>query len=233
MEPKVVIRFSLLAAIVYAALTWTYPSLDRTYAAYFRGVGNTAFSQFWFWSHARVDFLDLHSDTLLRDVNARLPGKLPEDFTLPTASGVNETLMILKNSHAPAHPGFVRTSSRLIGYTPTAVLIALVAATPLALRRRFWLMVWGLLLVHAAIVIRLTALLLDTGFAEPTKPFAVWRPGPIMSDVINRADVILADNPTFAYVVAVFVWILVLVCVQAWYEWRPGSKKEETPKGTR
>ncbi len=233
LEPKAVIRFSLIAVVVYGALTWTFPSFERAYASYFRTVGNAAFSQFWFWSHARVDFVDLQSETLLRKVNAKLPAKLPLGFKLPAASGVTDTLMILKNSRTPAFPGFLRTSSRIIGYTPMAVLIALIAATPVAIKRRFWLMFWGMLVIHGAIVIRLTVLLLDAGFADPTKKYAIWHPGPFMTDVVNRARVVLADNPTFAYVVAVFVWIFVLFCVQAWYDWRPDRKKSETKINTR
>lgn len=233
LEPKAVIRFSLIAVIVYGALTWTFPSFERTYAAYFRSVGNAAFSQFWFWSHAKVDFVDLQSETLLHEVNAKLPAKLPDHFKLPAASGVTDTLMILKNSQVPAFPGFVRTSSRIIGYTPMAVLIALIAATPLAIKKRFWLMFWGMIVLHGAVVIRLTVLLLDAGFADPTKKYAIWRPGTFMADVVDRLRVVLADNPTFAYVVAVFVWIFVLFCVQAWYDWRPDRKKSEKNAATR
>ena len=214
LERKAVTRFSVIAILVYAVLTWTWPTFDHLYARHFRAVGNIAFSQFWFWSNAKVDFLDLNSETLRREVNTRLPASLPDDFQLPQAGGVADTLMILKNRDTPLKPGFLRTSSRLIGYTPTAVMLSLCLATPIAWRRRWWLLFWGMILVHLAIVVRLTALLLDAGFADPAKAFAIFRPGKFMADVIARADTILADNPTFSYNLSVFIWVVLLFLIQ-------------------
>lgn len=221
LQPKVVIKFSLIATAVYAVLSWTWPMFAPAYARYFQGFGNVAFSQFWFWPQGEVDFLDLklEPDALRRKVNVKLPAPLPDAFKLPKAAGVVDTLMILKNRDVPAVPGFVRTSSRLIGYTPTAVLLSLVLATPIAWKRRWWLLFWSMLLVHVVVAIRLTALLLRAGFADPQKQYALFHPGALMQDLIHRGGVILADNPTFAYIVAVFVWIAAFFLVQLWYEW--------------
>jgi hypothetical protein len=46
-------------------------------------------------------------------------------------------------------------------------------------------------------------------------------------DLIERAGVILADNPTFAYIVAVFVWIVTLFLLQCWYEWRESRREDK------
>jgi len=220
LQPKVVIKFALIATAVYSILTWTWPVFEPAYARFFRGFGNVTFSQFWFWPQAGVDFLDLTSDGLRAKVNTKLPAPLPEGFELPKGQGVTDTLLILKNRNVPAVPGFLRTSSRLIGYTPTAVLFSLALATPIAWSRRWWLLFWGMILLHITIAVRLTALLLDTGFADPDKAYALLHPGGFMRDLIERAGVILADNPTFAYIVAVFVWIVALFLLQLWYEWR-------------
>ncbi len=227
LKRSAVIWFSLIAIVVYSALTWAWPSFENLYTAHFRAVGNIAFSQFWFWPNAKVDFLDLKSETLRAQVNAKLPANLPDGFELPKPQGVSDTLMILRNKNVPGSAGFLRTSSRLIGYTPTAVLFSLVLATPIAWKRRWWLLFWGMIVVHVAVVVRLTALLLDAGFADPSKKYALFEPGRFMADIIDRADLILADNPTFSYVVAVFVWVLVLFLIQCWYEWRPDRSKDD------
>ena len=136
LQRKAVTRFSVIAIVVYSALTWAWPSFEHLYTAHFRTVGNIAFSRFWFWSNAKVDFLDLKSETLRAQVNAKLPGKLPDGVELPKPTGDMDTLLILRNKDVPASLGFLRTSSRLIGYAPTAVLFSLVLATPIAWKRR-------------------------------------------------------------------------------------------------
>ena len=227
LQRRTVTRFSVIAIVVYSTLTWAWPSFEHLYAAHFRAVGNIAFSQFWFWPNAKVDFLDPKSELLRAQVNAKLPVNLPDGFELPKPQGVRDTLMLLKNGDVPATAGFLYTSSRLMGFPPTAVLISLVLATPIAWKRRLWLLFWGVIAVHAAIIVRLTALLLDAGFADASKKYALFRPGEFMADIIGRARVILADNPTFSYVIAVFVWVFVLFLVQCWYEWRPGRSKDD------
>ena len=58
------------------------------------------------------------------------------------------------------------------------------------------------------------------------------KPGNFMRDLIERAGVILADNPTFAYIVAVFVWIVSLFLIQLYYEW-VDKRREARNRGER
>jgi len=229
LQRRAVIWFSAIAIVVYAALSlaWAWPPFERAYTAYFRAVGNVAFSQFWFWPNAEVHFFDLKSETLRTQVNAKLPANLPDHVELLKPHGEVDTLLLLQNNHVPGTPGFMRTSSSMIGFAPTAVLIALALATPIAWKRRWWLLFWGLIAMHLAIVVRLTALLLNAGFADPAKKYALFHPGGLTADIIARTRVILADNPTFSYVVAVFIWVLVLFLLQCWYEWRPGRSRDD------
>jgi len=143
---------------------------------------------------------------------------------LPRAEGVRDTLLVFQNRTTPASPGFLRTSSRVVGYVPTAVLVSLVVATPVGWKRRGWLLLWGIALVEVFIVLRLTALMLHTGFADADKAYALFRPGPFAADVIARCHTVLADNPTFAYVAPVFLWLIVLLGFEIWaslrHRWR-------------
>ncbi len=214
-QPKLVARFALFVVVVYAVLTWLWPMFDRGYAAWFRSVGNVAFARLWCWPQARVDFLNLYSSDLVADINAVLPGKLPAGFEPQKAMGVRDTLLVLTNNDVPAVPGMMRTSSRIMGYVPTAVLVALAVATPLSLRRRGWVLLWGLVLVHVFVIFRLTVLVVNNGFAA-AKQYALFHPGPFWKDVLRRADEVLADNPTFSYVVPVFLWVLILFGLEMW-----------------
>ena len=215
LQPKTVLRFAFFVFVIYAGLTLLWTVMDRTYASCFRSFGNVVFSQFWVWPQGRVHFIDLHTSDLRREVNAVLPVPLPQPFTLPGHEGVKDTLLVLKNRDTPANVGFLRTSSRIIGYTPTAVLVALILATPTKWKRRLWLLVWGMFLVHLFIALRLTVFLLNSGYAAD-KPYALFHPGAFWSDVLDRAKTVLADNPTFSYLVSVFLWLILWIGMQIW-----------------
>ena len=214
-EPKAIARFAILSMAVYALLTWMFPLCEREYAAWFRGTGNVALARLWFWPEGSVRFLDLHSSDPIGDISAHLPGKLPRGFKPPEAEGVKDTLLLLQNRETPAHFGLLRTSSRIMGFTPTAVLLSLALATPIRWRRRFWVLLWGLVLVHVFIVARLTVLVVNNGFAAD-KPYALFHPGRFAIDLLHRLDEVMTDNPTFSYLVPVFLWLVVWMGLELW-----------------
>jgi len=226
LPPKAITRFALLVAVFFAALMWPWPAWERAYAAYFRGFGDIAFSQFWFWSAGQVRFLDLHSPTLFNDLDAATPGELPGHVQLPRPDGVKDTLMVLMNRNAPGSIGQLRTGSRYIDYGPTAVLLALGLATPIPWRRKAWLAAVGLVLVHVFIVVRLSLTLFNAGFGADKK-YALCRPGPWITDVFVRAENVLADNPTVSFVAPFFIYLVALLGVYGWRSLR-GSNLSKT-----
>jgi len=201
---------------VYAVLAFATLS-PRWAAAYgdgFRVAGNKVFSRFWLWPQANVTFLNLRSPTLLADIDAATPGTLPVQFRPPGPDDVvQDTLMVLQNNDAYGSLGLVRTSSRPIGYWPTAIVIALILATPMGRLRKLVALVLALLLVHVFIAFRVTVMLLKTGFADPAKKYNLFSPSVFWQDVLRRLDEVFADNPTFAYVVPVFIWLGVVFVV--------------------
>jgi hypothetical protein len=56
-------------------------------------------------------------------------------------------------------------------------------------------------------------LLLKGGFADPAKKYALFHPTEFWQDVWRRAGEVFANNPTFAYVVPVFIWLLTVFVV--------------------
>ena len=108
--------------------------------------------------------------------------------------------------------GSIRTSSRYIGYTPLAMVFALMLATPMTWRRRGWCVVWGLVFAQAFIICRLTLTLAATGFAAD-KAYAVLAPGPFWFGVLTRVESLVSDNPTVSFVVPVLIWLTVLLLV--------------------
>jgi hypothetical protein len=208
-EPKTVAKFAGVTLAVYAVLTWAWhwSAFSHGYARYFQGIGNVAFSQFWFWPEARVRFYDATSKSLADRVNRDLGTTGVEP---PGAQGERDTTMLFTNRNAPGSIGFFRTASRITGYAPTAVMVALALGTPVVFRRRMWLLGWGLVLVHGFILFRLTVIVLHHGFAAPDKGYALFQPGSFVSDFLKRAAVVIGDDPTFSYLVSVLLWGLML-----------------------
>lgn len=202
-------RFILIFVAVYVVLMVPWPGLQRGYAAFFRGMGNTALSgSFWLWPRANVQFLDLHSENPIGDLARVTPGTLPSNFQIPQPSAIKDTLMVLSNRDVPATFGLVRTSSRYLGYGPTAMFLALILASPLAWRRKKWSLLVGLLLIQMFILMRVSLTALVNGFAVD-KPYAIIHPGAFWSGALSKTETLFSDDPTVSFVVPVCVWFLV------------------------
>ncbi len=207
--PRRLLRFFALAALFFALLMAPWPGLERGYSHLFRRGGDVVFSsRFWFWPQARVRFLDLSAPDLVSRINAVIPGRLPSGFEPPPAQGVKDTLMVLINRDTPASTGQLRTSSRYVAFGPTAMIIALVLATPLSWRRRGWAFFWAFLLIHAFIALRLTLTLTANGFAAD-KLYALFHPSVFWRGMLGRVEALISDDPTVSFVVPAFIWFLV------------------------
>ena len=236
LQPKAITRFAILATVFYVALTFPprlWPPLQRQYAGVFRFCGDAFFSQFWLWPEGRIAFLDLHSDDLIGDINGTFPGEMPDGFTAPSPRAEQDTMLVLLNQRSPGSIGMLLTSSSLMGYVPVALLIALVFATPMRWTRRGWAVLWGLLLVQAFIAIRISALVLNKGFAVAEKPYALFQPGRFAKWVLASSNEVLADNPSFAYVAPVCIWLIVLFGFAMFDRLRPEKSRPPSEKRSR
>ena len=205
LPPKRLGRFFLLVAIIYAALMAPWPGVQSGYAGLFRTGGNVVFSRFWLWSDAGVRFIDLESLE---------PGDLAPGTPKIEATGTLDTLMELRKRGAPKL-GYLRISSRYVGYGPTVVVIALVLATSIPWSRRGWALLWGMVWIHLFIVLRVTLTLLAGGFAAD-KEFAIFAPSVFWMGVLTNMEKLLSDNPTVSFVVPAFIWFLVALRHAKW-----------------
>lgn len=209
MPPRnLLIRFFAVAGLIFAIFMAPWPGLEKGYAAAFRTGGDVTFSRtFWFWTQARVRFLDLRADDLVGKINTVIPGKLPPGVVPPRASGVKDTLMVLMNTDTPASTGQLRTSSRYIAYVPTVMVIAMILATPLARSQRIRALIWGLIWVHAFVALRISLTLAAKGFAAE-KVYALFHPGQFMSGLLTRLETLLSDDPTVSFIFPAFLWFV-------------------------
>jgi hypothetical protein len=204
--PRKLGRFFLVVVVIYAALMAPWPGVRSGYAYLFRRFGDVMFARFWFWPEAGVRFLDLESPE---------PGDAAPGATELRAGGVFDTAMELRSQRAPGKYGYLRASSRYVGYVPTVVLAALVLAAPVPWSRRVRGLLWGLLLVHAFIVLRLTLTLTANCFAA-AKNYAVFHPSPFWRGVLTRVESVFSEDPTVSFVVPVLIWFLVSMRRGAW-----------------
>jgi hypothetical protein len=203
--PRVLLKFSLRLLVLWALLLAKWPGVETGYAAYFRGMGNLAFARFWFWPQATVRFMD---------PNAVTPGQLPPWADAPKAQDVLDTAMVLENREARGDVSFLRTSSRLIGYLPTAIVIGLFLATPVAWKRRWIGLGAGLAAVHVFILLRITVKLV-VGYSGD-KGVALFHPGPFWAKFWQNTQQVIHEDPTVSLVVPVFVWIAIAFRPSQW-----------------
>ena len=209
LPPKLIIRFAILVTVFYALFTVARPYIERPYASWFRGFSDAVYSRFWFWGEGKVRFFDLHSPKLFEELDAATPGKLPRGVKLPEAEGVKDTLMVLMNSAKPEDFGLLRTSSRIIAFEPTVVLIALVLATPIVWRRKPFLLIVGFVFVHAFIAVRLAPMLANV-FFTPSKKYALGQGSETVLNTIQRFDEVFGENPTASWAMPFFLYLFAL-----------------------
>ena len=174
--------FFVRLVLLYGLLAVPWPGLRAIYAAGYRAVGNALFGSFG------------------RDGAVRFR---------PLTQGREQadTAIDLANRRRTQSTATMGHSARLIGYLPTAEVVALILATPIAWRRRWKALLWGLLLVHGLIALRVTILLLY-GFSSD-QPCALYSPGPFWSDVLTKAYSLGAVWVSFTFVAPIFIWLLV------------------------
>lgn len=220
---KRIIQFAVVFAVVYGGLMFLRTPLAGGYARVFRAGGNFAFSRYVFWADGSVRFVDLRlpSAQLFAEVDLNTYSLMPVRTQVPKPEGAFDTLLILKNRTVQNHFGMFRTSSRLVGYLPTAVIVALFLATPTLWRRRLWGLAIGLVLVHVYIFGRL-AIDLATGtwgFGS-AKPYALFSLSDFWSDKLTRLSEVVAENPTVYLGVSVFIWLLVSIVIGSFSAFR-------------
>jgi len=209
--PKVILKFSGALFLLWVVLLAPWPGIERGYSAFFRFGGNIALARFWFWGDASVRFCDASNIG---------PCQLPPWAKAPPPQQEKDTVMVLENRQARGDIDFLRTSSRLIGYWPTAALLGLILATPAPWNRKLKALAWGLLLVHAFILLRVSIHLAIDGFTGD-KAVAIFHPGPWGVRALGYARLVLNDDPVVSFVVPVFIWVVLL--------FRPSLWAQETP----
>ena len=104
-------------------------------------------------------------------------------------------------------------SSRYQGYYCTVLLIALVAATPVPLKRKSLALLWAMILIHAFIALKMLILILNP---FSTEPLCLFELGPFFEQILAVATTLFVTYITPSYTVSVCIWILVSFRREDW-----------------
>jgi len=173
-------------AVVFALLILPWPGWNDLYGTYFRALGQVAFSRtddrrvVWFRpEHVQHGFSSL--DTLMILGN--------RDLADSSGKGTAETTGL---------------DTRSIGWTPTALTMALILATPVPWRQRFWALLWGMLLIHAFILFSLQVWIWDESRALSLIDFS-----PFSQTVLDELQYTLVAQLGASFSAPILIWILV------------------------
>jgi hypothetical protein len=173
--------------VIYVILAFPWPGLSKAYSVYFRAICRMVFS----------------ADDGRRELSFEAPA---EDSKRP-----NDTRIVIVNKELmhPDGSGPVRNVDISFGWLSTALLLALILATPIPWPRRGWALFWGLLGIHCFLLLFLA--------------FCIWRESaeislitltPFWKTVVDAGREALAGQANLA--APVLIWILVTFRRENW-----------------
>ncbi len=204
-----ILRFTLWFAF-FAIVFFLLPP-KRVYESY----GNL------FRTAANSTFKSMGEDGFTRFCAAKNTeaGCVPQDAVervarLRKATEEADSLIVLGARDARGSYGFIRTSSQIVGYYPTALVLVLFLATPILWRRRLLLGFFALIPANLFIAFRIYVFL-RTEFTvvkvTESKQYAQYVTSPFWLHFLNELQKVLTSQITASFVAAVFVWVMVLV----------------------
>lgn len=171
---------------IFGLLIVPWPGWNECYGHYFREIGQLAFS---------------------RDEGKRIVVLSPSNAA-DAAAGLdtqialgNRDLLDSSGRGLTKKTGF---NTRSIGWVPTALTVALIAATPIPLVRRFWALVGGLILVHGFILFSV-----QTWIWNNSTDVSLLSLSAFWKEVADDLDYTLIDQLGASFSVPVLIWILV------------------------
>lgn len=123
---------------------------------------------------------------------------------LAKPEGMDDTKIFVKSRESSKWT-WMKVSTRHVGYTSTAVVVGLILASPIPWSRRARALIWGLLLVHGFIALRLGVLIvyvMSLGWHE-TPPATLWNRS------VSAGVLCVSTGQAFSYIGPVVIWLLV------------------------
>ena len=187
-EFKLVLHFLCCFVPVYALLIIPWPGSRDLYGSYLRSAARFVLAQ----SNSRriLRFEEVPVSKRNRTLDTRITVANREQLD---ASGSGRAVMLDLDSHG-------------IGWVPTALLIALVVATPVSWPRRLRALFWGLLAVHTFILATIEVYIWNQ--SDASNGLNLVELSPFWKTVANGLEETLVTQLGASFVFPLLIWIL-------------------------
>lgn len=177
---KLLPAFALRVLVAYGLLLASWPLLGRAYAAFLRESTQVAF-----------DAVGVRRERVR--LSAIAPPVESKDILLSVRFG------------SPSHrKRSLRASSLRVGFAPIALFVALTVATPVAMRRPFWSILVGFLMIHTLVVARLAGYVI---YASIEFTDTIWM------QALRWSMLDTTRGHAVSFLLPVLIWCLVTVKV--------------------
>jgi hypothetical protein len=194
-ERKEVLRFFTVLAVVYGLLLLPWPGGRTAYVRWFCGLGNVVYAR----EHSRL--------LVLFEPEPANSGR-PFDARLTVANRAQ----VLPDGKLRAR--VIGLDALHIGWVPTALLAALVVATPLPWRRRWWALFAGMATIHVFLLGVMAVTLLNN--ADGASGLDVFALTPFWKTIVDGMEETFVTQMGPGFVVAALIWISLLLRREDW-----------------
>jgi hypothetical protein len=188
---------------IFGLLIFPWPGWNQAYSGYFRGLGDAVFSR-----------PDDQRIVLFRAKEMQHGfSSLDSQMVIGNRASVDSSGKGLSK--------VLSLDTRSIGWTPTALTIALILSTPVPWRQRGWALVWGVILIHVFILFSLQV--------------AIWNQSPALSlldlspfwkEMVDALDYTLLVQLGASFSVPILIWILVTIRRQDLFRIAGGNQND-------
>ena len=186
-EFKPVLRFLCWFVPVYTLLIIPWPGTRDLYGSYLRSVAKLVLAENHGRRILRFDEVPVSKRNQTLDTRIMVANREQLD-----TSGSGRAVMLDLDSHG-------------IGWVSTALLIALVVATPVSWARRGWALLWGLLALHAMILFSLLVYIWNQSDTASGLDLIAFTP--FWKTIVSGLEETLVTQLGASFVLPVLIWI--------------------------
>ena len=196
---KLIAGFIWRFVVLYALLIVPWPGFNGAYGRYFCALGQLIFAR-------ENDRRIVHFEPV--------PEELRHQLDIRIALGNREHL----DRNGSGQMVFLELDTRGIGWVPTALLLALVLATPVTWRRRAGALCLGLLSVHALVIFSVAIYIWNNSV-----DLGLVTVGPFSKQIIAGLEETLITQMGASFAAPVLIWMLFTIRPKDVAVWREAS----------
>jgi len=201
---KPILVFAGWWLLIYGLLIAPWPGAKQLYAGYFRGLGRLVLADD--GGRRMLDFQPLDDSD----------HRWPPNFDTAIILGNRDLL----DAGGNGQKFMLTVDAWQMGWTPTAFLVALTLASPVSWRRRYWALLWGLLLVHCFVLMTLDIFIWN----ESTRVSLVTLT-PFWKGIANWLEAVALAPIGPSFFAAALIWMLLTFRGQDLAHWKTCSPK--------